>query len=68
MQKREAYKLEQDAIKRARRFCPRCGPGVFLAEHEDRYTCGRCKYTEFKKQKPKPTPPKEEPTEGEEKQ
>ncbi len=43
--------MEQDTMKRERRFCPRCGPGVFLAEHEDRFTCGRCRYTEFKKKK-----------------
>lgn len=52
--------MESQSLKRGRRFCPRCGPGVFLAEHEDRFTCGRCKYTEFKKKKqeqpPKPAP------------
>ncbi|MCD6403782.1 MAG: 30S ribosomal protein S27ae, partial [Nanoarchaeota archaeon] len=26
-----------------------CGPGVFLAEHKDRFSCGKCGYTEFKK-------------------
>lgn len=49
MQKRELYTLDAGTLKRERRFCPRCGPGVFLAEHADRYTCGRCRYTEFKK-------------------
>jgi len=29
------------------RFCPRCGPGVTLAQHKDRVTCGKCKYSEF---------------------
>lgn len=29
--------------------CPKCGPGVFLAEHKDRQTCGTCRYTVFKK-------------------
>ncbi|MDD4878253.1 MAG: 30S ribosomal protein S27ae [Candidatus Nanoarchaeia archaeon] len=28
--------------------CPKCGPGVFLAEHKDRQTCGTCGYTVFK--------------------
>jgi len=31
------------------KFCPKCGAGVFMAEHKDRFTCGKCKYTEFKK-------------------
>lgn len=28
------------------KFCPRCGPGVKLAQHKDRVTCGRCGYSE----------------------
>nr|AIF10184.1 Ribosomal protein S27AE [uncultured marine group II/III euryarchaeote KM3_44_G05] len=24
--------------------CPKCGPGVFLANHPDRKSCGRCGY------------------------
>ncbi|HJJ72163.1 MAG TPA: 30S ribosomal protein S27ae [Methanocorpusculum sp.] len=31
-----------------RRFCPQCGPGVFMGEHKDRFACGKCGYTEFK--------------------
>lgn len=31
-----------------RKNCPRCGAGVFMAEHKDRSTCGKCGYTEFK--------------------
>ncbi|AAT43455.1 30S ribosomal protein S27ae [Picrophilus oshimae] len=49
MEKRELYELKDNKIVRKRRFCPRCGPGVFLAEHEDRFSCGRCGYTEFKR-------------------
>ncbi len=49
MQKREVYKLDSNKVVRAKRNCPRCGPGVFLAEHENRVTCGKCGYTEFKK-------------------
>ncbi len=29
--------------------CPRCGPGVFLANHKTRVYCGKCHYTEFVK-------------------
>ncbi len=51
MQRRELYSVDQNTLRRERRFCPRCGAGVFLAEHADRFTCGRCGYTEFKKKK-----------------
>lgn len=30
-------------------FCPKCGPGIFMAKHKDRQTCGKCGYTEFNK-------------------
>jgi len=43
------YSKEGDKLERKRRFCPKCGVGYFLAEHKDRYTCGHCGYTEFKK-------------------
>lgn len=49
MQKRELYEIKDGKLIRKRKTCPKCGPGVFLAEHEDRYTCGKCGYTEFKK-------------------
>jgi small subunit ribosomal protein S27Ae len=49
MMKRELYAIESEKLVRKRRFCPRCGPGVFLAEHEDRFTCGRCHYSETKR-------------------
>jgi small subunit ribosomal protein S27Ae len=35
------------AYKR-RKFCPKCGPGVGLAEHQDRRSCGKCGYFERK--------------------
>ncbi len=43
------YKTEGDTVVRERESCPKCGPGVFLAQHADRAACGRCGYTEFKK-------------------
>ncbi len=43
------YEIKGDKVVRNRKFCPRCGEGVFLAEHGDRRTCGKCGYTEFKK-------------------
>lgn len=33
------------------KFCPRCGPGHFLAEHGSRTTCGKCQYSKIKLQK-----------------
>lgn len=47
------YKVEGKTIKRAL-TCPKCGPGIFLADHKDRQTCGTCHYTQFKsKEQPK---------------
>jgi small subunit ribosomal protein S27Ae len=33
------------------KWCPRCGPGVLLASHGNRITCGRCHYSEIKVEK-----------------
>lgn len=30
------------------KFCLKCGPGVKLAEHKDRRSCGKCGYFEKK--------------------
>jgi small subunit ribosomal protein S27Ae len=43
------YTVEGDRCVLDRRHCPRCGPGVLLADHPDRLACGKCGYTEFKK-------------------
>jgi ubiquitin-small subunit ribosomal protein S27Ae len=48
MEKREFFKIEGNTINRIRKHCPKCGPGVFIAEHKDRMSCGKCGYTEFK--------------------
>ncbi|MDA3855791.1 MAG: 30S ribosomal protein S27ae [Candidatus Woesearchaeota archaeon] len=34
--------------KKVKKECPKCGRGIFLAEHKDRFHCGKCAYTEFK--------------------
>ena len=47
------YKIEGDTIKRER-FCPRCGPGVFLMVAKDRFYCGKCGYSEFQSKKVEP--------------
>ena len=43
------YKVEGDKVPRARPTCERCGPGYFMADHHDRYTCGHCGFTRYKK-------------------
>ncbi len=43
------YEISGDSIKAKKPVCPRCGDGVFLAEHSERMSCGKCGYTEFKK-------------------
>lgn len=41
------YKIEGNKITRTHKFCPRCGPGVFLMNSKGRLYCGKCHYTEF---------------------
>ena len=48
MNKRELYEVQGDKLIRKNRTCPKCGDGVFMAEHADRLSCGKCGYTEFK--------------------
>lgn len=43
------YTVSGDKVGRKNKTCPKCGSGIFLAEHKDRTTCGQCHYTEFKK-------------------
>lgn len=42
------YKVDGEGkVERLRRECesPSCGPGVFLAKHANRLSCGRCSFT-----------------------
>ncbi len=43
------YSVSGGKVVFSRKFCPRCGPGIILANHPDRASCGKCGYTEFKK-------------------
>lgn len=43
----EHYEIKNGQFTRKRKFCPKC-EGSFLADHEDRLSCGKCGYTEFK--------------------
>lgn len=42
------YEVEKDKVVRLRPTCERCGPGYFMADHGDRYTCGHCGFTRYK--------------------
>jgi small subunit ribosomal protein S27Ae len=42
-------KREIKIYKPASKFCPKCGSR--MADHSDRYACGKCNYTEWKEKK-----------------
>ena len=42
------YNISGGKIERKNRSCPKCGPGVFMANHSNRLTCGKCGYMEKK--------------------
>jgi len=44
------YEIKEDRITR-KPSCPKCGSGIFLAEHKDRLCCGKCHYVEMKVKK-----------------
>ena len=46
--KSENYDVSTGVLKRKAKFCPKCGPGVFMANHKDRASCGKCGYMEKK--------------------
>lgn len=41
------YKVSGDKATRTHKTCSRCGKGVFMSEHKNRRTCGKCGLTEF---------------------
>ncbi len=46
----QLYEIKDGKLVRKNPYCPKCGPGVFLARHGNRLSCGRCGYTEFIKE------------------
>ncbi|MDR2855763.1 MAG: 30S ribosomal protein S27ae [Methanomicrobiales archaeon] len=42
------YTVSGNTATTTKKYCPNCGPGVFLGEHKDRVACGKCGHTEFK--------------------
>ena len=41
------YKIAGDKATKTHKICSRCGKGVFMSEHKNRKTCGKCGLTEF---------------------
>ena len=44
------YEIKDGKLVRRLPFCERCGPGVFMADHGDRWHCGKCGLTIYKQQ------------------
>jgi small subunit ribosomal protein S27Ae len=44
------YKIDGESLTRQRPFCERCGPGYFMANHSNRFTCGHCGFTRYKQE------------------
>lgn len=40
------YEVQGNSLKKKTKTCPKCS--VFMANHKDRYTCGKCGYMEKK--------------------
>lgn len=49
MSKSDHYQKGEEEIDRENPHCPKCGEGVLMADHGDRYQCGKCGYTKWKK-------------------
>lgn len=45
----DLYTINGPKVERKNRSCPKCGPGMFMAQHKDRVVCGKCYYVEFMK-------------------
>jgi len=41
------YEKKGEKLERKNKSCPKCGSGVFMAKHSNRWYCGTCKYAEF---------------------
>jgi len=40
------YEVQGNSVKRKNKTCPKCS--VFMTNHKNRWTCGKCGYTEMK--------------------
>ena len=41
------YEVKGDSVTVKNKSCPKCGQGFFLAQHNNRLTCGKCGYVEM---------------------
>ena len=41
------YKIDGEKFTRNKKIYSRCGKGVYMSEHKNRRTCGKCANTEF---------------------
>ena len=46
-ERHKLFEISGNTVERKNKYCPKCGEGVFLAEHKERRSCGKCGYTEF---------------------
>jgi len=44
------YKVDATGLTRLRPYCERCGVGYFMADHGDRFACGHCGFTRYKRE------------------
>jgi len=44
------YKVDATGLTRLRPYCERCGTGYFMADHGDRFACGHCGFTRYKRE------------------
>ncbi len=79
IKKGEHYAVSGGKAERKKQPCPKCGPGISMAVHNNRLHCGKCGYTMMKgvkpaeekpaeaelKEKPVETKPEEKPAEPE---
>lgn len=49
IKKSALFNAKGEKIERKNRYCSKCGPGIFMAAHKDRVSCGKCGYTEWTK-------------------
>ncbi|MEW5897213.1 MAG: 30S ribosomal protein S27ae [Nanoarchaeota archaeon] len=43
------YIISAGKAERKNKFCPKCGPGMFMGRHSNRVVCGKCHYVEYVK-------------------
>ncbi len=41
------YQVKDGKIERTHEFCPKCGPGTFLAKSGNRIWCGKCGWSKI---------------------